>query len=289
MSLDIDFCSISPIYGTKNDDQECPLDVGFTMEDVPAAALITRLNFTTDEGSGWRARIGVLVLESDQTIEAEFRVLMNLPGVSVYHARLANDVTVTPETLAKMEAELPKAANLLPDYFGFRSIGYGCTSGSTIIGERRVADIVGKSHPGVPVSNPLTAAKAALHAMGVKRLGLLTPYSPNVTEAMQQAFTEAGIDVTVVGSFYEESDLVVGKIDPKSILDAAVSVGKKANCDGVFISCTSLRTARIISEAEEILDKPVTASNHALAWHLLRLAGIDDEVENLGQLFKTQL
>jgi maleate isomerase len=37
------------------------------------------------------------------------------------------------------------------------------------------------------------------------------------------------------------------------------------------------------------LDKPVTASNHALAWHLLRLAGIGDAVDGFGRLFKMQL
>ncbi len=251
--------------------------------------LIKRLNFTTDSGAGDRARIGVLVLESDQTMEAEFRQLADFPGVAFYHARLANDVTVTPETLAKMEAELPKAAALLPDYMGLKSIGYGCTSGATIIGEERVAKIIGQSHPGVSTTNPLSAAKAALAALGVTRLGLLTPYSPDVTDAMQAKFVEAGIDVVVVGSFYEESDLVVGKIDPESILKATIEVGQTEGCDGVFISCTSLRTAGIIQEAEDILGKPVTASNHALAWHLLRLAGIEDIKENVGRLFQTPL
>ena len=33
---------------------------------------------------------------------------------------------------------------------------------------------------------------------------------------------------------------------------------------------------------------PVTASNHALAWHLLRLAGISDEIAGFGRLFKLQ-
>ena len=199
--------------------------------------------------------------------------LTDLAGVAVYHARLANDVTVTPETLGRMEAELPVAAGLLPDYLGLDAIGYGCTSGATIIGEDRVAEIFEGTHPGVPSTNPLTAAKAALKALGVRRLGLVTPYSPEVTEAMQARFIAAGIEVTVVGSFYEESDFVVGKIDAQSILDAALKVGRSADVDGVFISCTSLRAANIIDAAETALDKPVTASNHALAWHLLRLAG----------------
>ncbi len=249
----------------------------------------SRLSFTTDAGAGSRARIGLLVLESDQTMEWEMRLMTHLPGVSVYHARLANDVVVTPETLANMEAELPVAASLLPDYLELNALGYGCTSGSTIIGEERVASILDEKHPGVPSSNPLTAAKAALRALGVKRLGLVTPYTPDVTQAMQDRFEAAGIKITTVGSFYEDSDAVVGRIDPHAILEAAVSIGSSDAVDGVFISCTSLRAAGIIEQAETSLGKPVTASNHALAWHLLRLAGIEDEVDGFGRLFRQQL
>ena len=95
-----------------------------------------------------------LVLQSDLTVEWEFRILTDLPGVAVYHARLANDVVVTPETLSRMEEQLPVAARLLPDYLGLKSIGYGCTSASTIIGEDRVAQIIGGIHPDVPSTNP---------------------------------------------------------------------------------------------------------------------------------------
>ena len=259
------------------------------MSVVSRPVRVDRLEFTTDAGAAERARIGLLVLESDQTMEWEVLQLTDLEGVSVYHSRLANDLIVTPETLARMEEELPKATKLLPDYMGLKAIGYGCTSGSTIIGEDRVAEIFAGFHPGVPSTNPLTAAKAALQVLGVKRLGLLTPYSPDVTEAMQANFNSAGIKVTVVGSFYEENDLVVGKIDPQSILSATITLGQNEDVDGVFVSCTSLRAAGIIQQAEETLGKPVTASNHALAWHLLRLAGIKDMREDTGMLYCQQL
>lgn len=259
------------------------------MSDLSSNPQIERLSFTQDAGAGERARIGLLVLESDQTVEWEFRKLTDLPGVSVYHSRLANDATVTPETLAKMEHELPVAAELLPNYLDLSSIGYGCTSASTIIGEERVGEIFNDCHPDVPSTNPLSAAKAALKTMGVQRLALLTPYSPDVTSAMQNEFNAAGIEVKLVGSFYEESDIVVGKIDPQSILDATIKLGQNENCDGVFISCTSLRAADIVQEAEDVLGKPVTASNHALAWHLLRLAGIGDRVDGFGRLYEIEL
>ena len=258
-------------------------------DEASDVATISRSGFATDTGAGSRARIGLMVLESDQTIEWEMRLMTHLSGVSMYHTRLANDVVVTPETLAKMETELPISAKLLPDYLALNAIGYGCTSGSTIIGEDRVADILDAAHPGVPSSNPLTAAKAALNVMGVKRLGLVTPYTPDVTQAMQDRFEEAGIQITAVRSFYEDSDEVVGRIDPNSILEAAIAIGSSDKVDGVFISCTSLRAAGIIEQAEALLKKPVTASNHALAWHLLRLAGVEDNVDGFGQLFKIQL
>ena len=87
------------------------------------APTIRKLNYTSDSGAGARARIGLLVLESDQTMEDEARALSAVDGVALYHARLANDVVVTPETLANMERELPIAAGLIPAYMGLSAIG----------------------------------------------------------------------------------------------------------------------------------------------------------------------
>ena len=67
-------------------------------------------------------------------MEWEMRQMADLPGVALYHARLANEAEVTPETLVQMELEVTKAAALLPEYLGLNAIGYGCTSGSTITG-----------------------------------------------------------------------------------------------------------------------------------------------------------
>ena len=248
--------------------------------------IIRRIPFSKDSGVGERARIGLLVLESDQTIEEEFRILTALPGVSIYHARLKNEAEVTTEMLSGMEEQLPIAARLIPSYLGIKSIGYGCTSGATIIGENRVESILNDAHNHVPSTNPLSAAKAAFKILGVKRLGLITPYSPNITSVMQNNFNEANLPVTIVGSYFEESDINVGRIDEESIFNAVSSVGMSDSCDGVFISCTSLRAARIIEKAEKAINKPVTASNHALAWHLLRLAGIKDTLSGFGSLFK---
>ena len=60
--------------------------------------------------------------------------------------------------------------------FGFDVVGYGCTSGATLIGEEKVDKLIRDIHPEVATTNPITATKAALSALGLKRIALLTPY-----------------------------------------------------------------------------------------------------------------
>ena len=73
---------------------------------------VEKLAFETDAGIGYRARIGLLVLQTDQTLEAELAALMAIEGVALYHARLANDAVVSPRSLARMAEELPRAARV---------------------------------------------------------------------------------------------------------------------------------------------------------------------------------
>ena len=56
--------------------------------------------------------------------------------------------------------------------------------------------------------------------------------------------------------------------------EAIIEVGKQ-DCEAVFISCTNLKTFKIINEAEKVLDKPVVSSNQAISWQMLREAGIN--------------
>jgi len=247
------------------------------------------LDCKTDAGLGERARLGLIVLQTDQTVEHEFRQLLNVPGVAWYHSRIANDVEVTPQTLQQMAEDLPAAAAMLPAEFEFDAIAYGCTSGATVIGEQAVADAIQISHANVLVTNPLTACKAAFKAMGLQRIAFLTPYSAEVTELMRERLQASGFDVVCTGSFEQTDDFVVGRISPQSIIKAMQQLVSEVDCDGVFVSCTSLRVAEILPQAEQLLGKPVTSSNHAMAWHLLRLANCQDSLPDRGKLFTLPL
>ncbi len=247
------------------------------------------LSFNTDAGLGQRARIGLIVLQTDQTIEHELASIMRQDDVALYHVRIPNAMEVTPETLRQMEADMPVAASLLPVQFAFDSIGYCCTSGATMIGEDRVDRILREVHPNARTSNPLTACKAALDTLGLERIALVTPYAPSVTTQMRNSLNETGYRINAVASFNQSDDFVVARISSQSILKAVEEIGAHDDCDGVFVSCTSLRTVSIIAAAEAQLGKPVISSNQALGWHLMRLAGLDDCPKEHGQLFRKQL
>jgi maleate isomerase len=244
--------------------------------------------FTIDAGIGLRANLGLLVLRTDQTIEDEFRFALPPDGVALYEARLYNDAEITPEKLTRMWDEIPATVGLLPAVT-FAVVGFACTSGALVIGEEKIAGRVREALPGVKVTDPVTAARAALAALGAARIALLTPYIGAINHSLRASLMARGMDIPVMGSFNEPDDNTVARISADSIERAILDIGAAPQCDAVFVACTSLRVARIVERVEEKLGKPVTSSNHALAWHMLRLAGITEELPGKGALFRRPL
>jgi len=243
------------------------------------------LAFETDAGIASRAAIGVIVLASDSTLEFEFRQICDLPGVGLFHSRIYNDNTITPETLKAMEARITRACDVIVPGCPLDVVAYGCTSASIVMGEEQVFRQIAKSRPKAQCTTPVTAAFAAFKALGVKNIGILTPYRADVNSMVKAYFEKAGFNVPVFASFNEENDPTVARIATKSIKAAVLEVGGHAQVEAVFVSCTALRLTSIVAEVEDELGKPVTSSNHALAWHCLRLANVPDRLAAYGRLF----
>jgi len=232
--------------------------------------------------------MGLIVLQTDELMEYELGKLFLGQGLRVYQNRIPSMPEVRPETLSMMGETMTASAGMLPDGAGISVIGYGCTSGATILGEARVAELVNNAHPKVNVTNPLSALKAACRALGIRKLGLVSPYVADVTDALKAAIQDAGIQITSYGSFEQADDQTVARISPQSTLDAMLEIGG-GDCDAVFASCTNLRAMEIVAEAEKILDKPVLCSNQVMGWHMLRLAGVDGGDPAGGRLFRAGL
>jgi maleate isomerase len=248
-----------------------------------------KLPFDTDDGIGTRANLGLILLSTDETLEAEMRMFAPQNGVALYHTRIPMVPEIRPETLAQMQADIPAAAALLPSALEFDVIGYGCTSASSVIGSQKVAEAVQQIFPKAKITDPLAALIAAGQALGVRRPGFLTPYLPEVSARMRDRLEEAGFDITGFGSFEEGDDRIVARITEASITAAALHLAQTTDCDALVVSCTNLRCAKVIASIEAQTGLPVLSSNQALAWHMMRLAGLDDQPSGFGALFSHSL
>ena len=246
-----------------------------------------KLDFTIDKGIGSKATMGLIVLQTDETIESEFAKILPKDGVVLYHSRIPMCNEVNSDTLKQMQMDIPTSAGLLPPALKFDVIGYGCTSGATVIGPQAVCDAIQKAHPEAKVTDPLSAIIAACEALNVKKLGFLTPYVAEVSAQMREKLETSGRSVVAFGSFEESEDRVVAKISESSILSAIESVASQSECDAVIVSCTSLRMTGIVEEAEARIGKPVISSNLAMAWHMMALAKLPQTQNELGELFRS--
>lgn len=248
--------------------------------------LIEHLPFETDSGIAERAALGLIVLGTDYTIEHEWRfILQRLPGVALYQSRIENDPQITPESLRAMEPRITRCTDIILPGAKLDVVAYGCTSASMAIGEEKVFENIRAARPDAACTTPITAAFAAFRAFGAKRIGVLTPYRADVNVIVADYIRARGFDVPVFGSFNEQDDAVVAAITPQSIKQGVERLIAERDVDAVFVSCTSVRLAEHAAALEAEIDLPLTSSNHAMAWHTLRLAGIDDRLPELGRLF----
>jgi maleate isomerase len=239
-----------------------------------------------DGGLASRAAIGLVVLATDQTMEHEFRALIDLPGVAFYESRVFNDAEIKPNTLRAIGPRIaPSVALILPG-LQLDVVAFGCTSATMTLGEEAVFAEIHKSRPGVACTTPVTAALAAFRALGVKSIGLLTPYAPEINASLIASFRARGIDIAAVATFDRRDDRDAARISEASIEAAIVRLAEAPGVETIFVSCTSLRVAEAAAKLERLAGVPVTSSNHAMAWHCLRLGGVGDPLPASGRLFE---
>lgn len=230
-------------------------------------------------------RIGLVLLSTDHTTEREFNHMVPADRVGVYGTRVEYANPTTPENLRKMGPGLAAAAALILPGERLDAIVYACTSGSIAIGDLAIAAAFAAVKPGMPVVTPVTAARDALHALGARRISMLTPYLLDTSRPMAEHFSGLGFDVLNLDCFGFEDDRQMARIRPDSIVEAACKAAQE-DADALFISCTALRAAGVAAEIEDRIGKPVVTSNQACVWRALRHCGIEDAIPGYGRLLE---
>lgn len=182
------------------------------------------------------------------------------------------------------DASIEEAANGLAP-LGVSAITYGCTSASYVRGIDGAADIVRRiaGATGLPASTTSTAAVAALRHLGVRRVAVLSPHIDALNERLRLFLEGSGFKVVTMNGLNMAGDIEL--LPPETIRDLVVDEVDRSDADGVFVSCTGMRTAAVIDEIERNIGKPVVTALQATVWELLRLADVPGVVPTMGRLY----
>ncbi|MBT7147782.1 MAG: arylmalonate decarboxylase [Rhodospirillales bacterium] len=164
-------------------------------------------------------------------------------------------------------------------------ISYSCTSGSIVCGEMAVMEQIKK---GAPYAKPMTLVTGvvdALQELGVKKLVVGTPYLDEINTAEAEFLLSKGFEVLDIQGLNLTTGCEFGQVTPDYWKTFAQEIDDP-EADAIFLSCGGIRSVEVAQEIEDITGKPVVTSNQAQMWSCLRRAGINDEIDGFGQIFK---
>ncbi len=235
-----------------------------------------------DRGCHHRAKIGYVLLATEQTVQDDVMKLRP-DGVGIHFTRAAIPDSITNESLAAQADLLADcAATLLPDG-SLDVVCYACTSGSLVIGEQRVFDELNRGAPNARATSLISGVIRGLRAVNANKLVVATPYLDEINLREVEYLEKAGFEVLSVAGLNLEKDSDMVRVTPHFIAEFALKQDR-ADADAIFISCGALRTLDVVQRIESQAGKPVIASNQAMIWDTLRLAGIGDKIIGYGSL-----
>ena len=242
---------------------------------------------------GPRGRIGLIVPSSNTVCEPEMAALCP-EGVRTYSTRILFEPTL--ESLRAMKNHVQRACRELSSEGICKIIAFCCTIGSMIEGPDYDQSLIRhiEDNTGVSALTTTTAVKAALGALGVKRLAIATPYTREIDQLEKTLFERMGYEVTNIKGYHnhippgEFTNEMIGCLSPEASFNLAMEITDSRD-EAVFISCTNFRAIENIEKLEKELGKPVISSNQAAMWYALRKLGLRDRVHGFGQLLTSPL
>ncbi|MGJ8587184.1 MAG: maleate cis-trans isomerase family protein [Yoonia sp.] len=235
-------------------------------------------------GRHHRARLGFILMSTDLACEADC-MDMAPEGVGVHFTRLKTDDYTTNETLARHIEDMADVASRVQPDMRPDVISYCCTSGSIICGEENVFREIRKGAPWAQPMCIVTGVMDALRAMGAQKIVVGTPYLDEINTAEAAYLTQAGFAVLDIQGLQLDTGAAFGCVTPAYWKQFALELDRP-DADAIFLSCSGIRALEVVEEIEQIAGKPVITSNQAQFWSCLRRAGVMDELEGFGQIFK---
>ena len=239
-----------------------------------------------------RLRLGMLTPSSNTTLEpVTTAMLARLPEVSVHFARFkVTEITLTGTGLAQFDDSAILAAATLLSHAKVHAIAWNGTSAGWLGFEtdeqlcRRIT-----AATGIPSGTSMLALNEVLSATGVRRLGLVTPYTTAVQDRIVANYAHLGIECVADPGLGIEDNYAFAEV-PEETLAAMVRSVATRRPDAIAILCTNLRSAHLAEALEQESGIPVYDTIATAVWKSLRLAGADSgRVTGWGRLFRSAM
>jgi maleate isomerase len=242
--------------------------------------------------TGYRAKIGVIVPSTNTVVEHD-TALLAPHGVTFHTGRMyiehpsmdSNDnfFAVVEQIRGSMNIALRDVMTSKPDLMMMGMSGetfWGGVEGNKAFVERVQAQV-----GGIQVTTGATACRAALEAMGVRRIAVFSPYQPIADANVHQYFTEAGFDIVTQVGLKAPSATAIAEIGPEAVIRTLKEIDGP-DVEAIVQVGTNLSMIGLADQAEYWLGKPVVAINAATIWHTLRSAGFTDTWGGAGSLLR---
>jgi maleate isomerase len=231
---------------------------------------------------GWRQKFAVVAPSTNTSVQPEYDD-MRPAGVTNHFSRIPiPDTKVTDDEsfmvmlnnirTATMDA-VDVSMSMSPDCVVMGMSAETFWDGAE--GAARLHEKMVERTNGVPVIMGSTAVEAAMKVYGgIKKIGIITPYTPVGDAQVRRFFEDLGYEVVVLKGLSSPSPMMIAHETPQTLKRAALDVSDGA--DAVIQCGTNLAFAKVAAMAEFWLEKPVIAINTATYWHALRTMGVPD-------------
>lgn len=234
-------------------------------------------------------RLGVLTPSSNTALEPLTSALAAaVPGCSAHFARFkVTEIALSEQALGQFDdSKILAAAELLADA-KVDVIGWSGTAAGWLGFDRdRMLCQRITERTGLPATTAVLALNELLALHGVKRLGLVTPYTADVQQRIIDNYAALGIEVVAERHLGIRVNHDFALVEPDTLHGLMHEVAA-ARPQAITTFCTNLRAAPLAERIEDELGLPLFDTVSTTVWGQLRAIGADPTaVQGWGRWFQ---
>jgi maleate isomerase len=220
-------------------------------------------------------RIGMIVPSSNTCLEPQsYRILGDRTDVTIHFTRIpVTRIALDDSSDRQFDPALMREAATLLSTADVDVIAWNGTSGSWL-GSGHDRDLVREitDATGIPATTSTLAYLEAFRSFGTERIGLFTPYTEDVNEAIIKSYERDGIKTVSHRCLGLSDNESFGRVTDDEMRPGSLELAADAP-DALIYLCTNLYGANIAAEIEAGTGVPVLDSVAVTLWHCLKLAG----------------